>query len=147
MKVILLKDVKSLGKSGDIVNASDGYARNYLFPKNLAKEATNGNVKELNLRKEAERKRKTAEIEEAQKLAKELKDKQVKISVKSGEGGRLFGAITNKDIVNAMKEQLHIDVDKKKVVTDTIKQEGLYDVEVKLYPEVSTRIKVMVTSN
>ncbi|WP_392485937.1 50S ribosomal protein L9 [Haloimpatiens sp. FM7315] len=146
MKVILLKDVKALGKAGDVVNTSDGYARNFLFPKNLAKEATEGNVKSLNLRKEAERKRKTEEMEKAQKLAAELKGKEVKISVKVGENGRLFGAITSKDIKDAMKEQCNIDVDKKKIISEAIKQEGTYEVEVKLYPEVSTKIKVVVTS-
>lgn len=147
MKVILLKDVKGLGKSGNVVNASDGYARNFLFPKNLAKEATDGNVKELNLRKEAERKKKLEELEKAQKLASELKNKEVKIVLKAGKDGRLFGAITSKDIADAFKKQLNINIDKKKIVSDTIKQQGTYEVEVKLYPEVSTKIKVIVTSN
>ncbi|WP_035293102.1 50S ribosomal protein L9 [Clostridium sp. KNHs214] len=147
MKVILLKDVKGLGKSGDVANTSDGYARNYLFPKNLAKEATDGNVKELNLRKEVERKRKLEEMQKAQKLAADLKGKEVKIVAKAGEGGRLFGAITSKDIAEAMNKQYHIEIDKKKIVSDTIKQEGVYQVEVKVYPEVSTKIKVVVTSN
>ncbi|MFD3155375.1 50S ribosomal protein L9 [Haloimpatiens sp. FM7330] len=146
MKVILLKDVKGLGKKGEVANASDGYARNYLFPRNLAQEATQGNIKQLNQKKAAERKKKLQETEKAQKLASELKGKEVKIFTKCGDNGRLFGAITSKDISSALKKQYKIDVDKKKVVTDTIKQLGTYDVEVKIYPEISTKIKVAILS-
>ena len=132
MKVILLQDVKKLGKKGDVIEASDGYARNYLFPKKLATEATANELHVLNAKKENERKKKLAELEEAQKLAAELKGKEVTIEAKAGDGGRLFGAITNKSI------------DKKKVVIGTIKVAGGYDVEVKLYPEVSTKMKVVI---
>lgn len=144
MKVILLKDVKSVGKKGDVVNAADGYARNFLFPRKLAEEATDANMHILNKKNETERKKKTAEIEEAQKLANELKDKVVKIIGKAGENGKLFGAITSKDIAVALNKQCNLDVDKKKIVTDTIKLLGTYEVEVKLYPEISTKIKVLV---
>lgn len=146
MKVILLKDVKSLGKSGDIVKASDGYARNYLIPKGLAKEATESNINELNRRKAAERKKKLEETEKAQKLASELKNKEVKIFAKCGESGRLFGAITSKDISNALKSQYGIEIDKKKISTNAIKQLGTYDIEIKIYPEISTKIKLVVES-
>lgn len=146
MKVILLKDVKSLGKSGDIVKASDGYARNYLIPKGLAKEATESNINELNRRKAAERKKKLEETEKAQKLASELKNKEVKIFAKCGESGRLFGAITSKDISNALKSQYGIEIDKKKIATNAIKQLGTYDIEIKIYPEISTKIKLVVES-
>ncbi|MGL5245402.1 MAG: 50S ribosomal protein L9 [Sarcina sp.] len=144
MKVILLQDVKKLGKKGDVVNTSDGYARNYLFPRNLAQEATDSNMHILNAKKETERRKKTAEIEAAQKLAEELKDKTIKIEAKSGDNGKLFGAITSKDVANLIKEQFNIEIDKKKVVMDTIKIAGTYSIEVKLYPEVSTKMKVMV---
>jgi large subunit ribosomal protein L9 len=144
MKVILLKDVKSVGKKGDVVNAADGYARNFLFPRKLAEEATDSNMHILNKKNETERKKKTAEIEEAQKLANELKDKVVKIIGKAGENGKLFGAITSKDIAVALNKQCNLDIDKKKIVTDTIKLLGTYEVEVKIYPEISTKIKVLV---
>lgn len=145
MKVILLKDVKGKGKKGDVINSSDGYARNFLLPKGLAKEATDSNMHILNKKKEAERKKKIEETEEAQKLAEELKNKEIKITAKAGENGRLFGAITTKEIAKELKKQYKIDVDKKKIVSDTIKQLGSYEVEVKLYPEISTKIKVVIT--
>lgn len=145
MKVILLKDVKAMGKKGDAVNASDGYARNYLFPRGLAQEATEGNLHILNNKKEAERRQKLAEIEAAQKLAESLKGKEIKITVKSGENGRLFGSITGKDIADELNKKFKVNVDKKKIVVDTIRQLGIYDVEVKLYPEISTKIKLVVS--
>ena len=144
MKVILLQDVKSVGKKGEVVNASDGYARNFLFPKKLAQEANDVNMHILNKKNEADRKKKLAEIEEAQKVANDLKDKEVVIYAKSGDNGRLFGAITTKDISQEMEKQLNITVDKKKIVVNTIKTMGSYDVEVKLYPEISTKIKVII---
>jgi len=144
MKVILLKDIKSIGKKGDVVNAADGYARNYLFPRQLAQEATDPNMHILNKKNETERKKKTSEIEAAQKTANELKDKVVKIIGKAGENGKLFGAITNKDIATALNKQCNLDIDKKKIVTDTIKLLGTYEVEIKVYPEISTKIKVLV---
>ncbi|MEG1870546.1 MAG: 50S ribosomal protein L9 [Peptostreptococcaceae bacterium] len=144
MKVILLQDVKSVGKKGEVINASDGYARNFLFPKNLAQEANEVNMHILNKKNEADRKKKLAEIEEAQKLASNLKDKEVVIYAKSGDNGRLFGAITTKDISQEMDRQLNISIDKKKIVVNTIKTMGSYDVEVKLYPEISTKIKVII---
>ena len=137
MKVILLQDVKKLGKKGDVIEASDGYARNYLFPKKLAMEATANELHVLNVKKENERKKKLAELEEAQKLAADLKGK-------AGDGGRLFGAITNKDIAEAINSKFNLSIDKKKVVVGTIKVAGGYDVEVKLYPEVSTKMKVVI---
>lgn len=144
MKVILIKDVKALGRKGEVVNASDGYFRNFLLPRGLAKEANNSNLHVLNNQKKAERKQKLDEIEEAQKIAKSLKGKQIKIDIKSGENGRLFGSITGKDISDRLKKDFDITVDKKKVVMDNIKKVGSYDVEVKLYPEISTKIKVVI---
>ncbi|GAA0726537.1 50S ribosomal protein L9 [Clostridium malenominatum] len=144
MKVILLSDVKALGKKGDVVNASDGYARNFLFPKKLAIEATEGSMHILNNKKEAERRQKLAEIEAAQKVANEIKGKEVTLKVKSGENGRLFGSITGKDISEELKKSYKLDIDKKKIVVDVIRQLGTYEVEVKIYPEISTKIKVVV---
>ncbi|AKA71274.1 50S ribosomal protein L9 [Clostridium scatologenes] len=144
MKVILLKDVKSVGKKGDIINASDGYARNYLLPKGLAQEATGTNVHILNNKKEAERRQKLAEIEAAQKTAESLKGKEINLSVKTGENGKLFGSITGKDIADELNKKYNLKVDKKKIIVDNIKQVGTYDVEVKLYPEISTKIKVII---
>jgi large subunit ribosomal protein L9 len=144
MKVILLQDVKKLGKKGDVVNTSDGYARNFLFPRKLAIEANDSNMHVLNNKKEAERRQKTAEIEEAQKLAKEIQGKEILIKVKTGEQGRLFGSITGKDISEELKKKFNIDIDKKKIVVDAIRQLGTYEVEVKIYPEISTKVKVVV---
>lgn len=145
MKVILLQDVKKIGKKGEVINASDGYARNFLFPKKLAEEATDSNLHILNNKKENERKQKLAEIEAAQKLASELKGKVIKVTSKAGEGGKLFGAITSKDVAGLIKDQYKVEIDKKKIVMDTIKVAGGYEIEVKLYPEVSTKMKVIIT--
>ena len=145
MKVILLQDVKKLGKKGDVVSTSDGYARNFLFPRNLAQEATDSNLHVLNAKKDVERRKKTAEIEAAQKLADDLRDKVVKIDAKAGDSGKLFGAITSKDIADKINDQFNVKVDKKKILLDTIKIAGTYNIEVKLYPEVSTKMKVMVS--
>lgn len=146
MKVILLQDVKKIGKKGEVINASDGYARNFLFPKKLAEEATDSNLHILNNKKENERKQKLAEIEAAQKLASELKGKVIKVTSKAGEGGKLFGAITSKDVAGLIKDQYKVEIDKKKIVMDTIKVAGGYEIEVKLYPEVSTKMKVIITA-
>ncbi|EES49791.1 50S ribosomal protein L9 [Clostridium botulinum] len=144
MKVILLQDVKKIGKKGEVIEASDGYARNFLFPRKLAQEATDSNMHILNNKKENERKKKLAEIESAQKLAGELKGKEITIKTKIGESGKLFGAITSKDIASLIKTQYNVEIDKKKIVMDTIKLAGNYDIEVKLYPEVSTKMKVNI---
>ena len=144
MKVILLRDVKKMGKKGDVIEASDGYARNYLFPRKLAEEATANALHVVNAKKENERRKKLAELEAAQKLAAELKVKEVTVNAKAGENGRLFGAITNKDIAEVINNTFKLSVDKKKVVVETIKVAGTYDVEIKLYPEVSTKIKVII---
>ena len=144
MKVILLQGVKKIGKKGDVINTSDGYARNYLFPRKLAEEATDSNLHILNNKKENERKQKLAELEAAQKLAKELKGKELKLTVKTGENNKLFGAITSKDVAELIKTQYKVEVEKKKIVMDTIKLAGTYEIEVKLYPEVSTKMKLMI---
>lgn len=145
MKVILLQDIKGVGKKEEIINASDGYARNYLFPRKLAKEANEANVHVLNQKNEYERRQKLAEIEEAQKMAEDIKGIEVKIITKSGENGRLFGSITTKDISEALNKQHNLNIDKKKLVVDAIRQVGTYDVEVKIYPEISTKIKLIIS--
>ena len=144
MKVILLQDVKKMGKKGDVIEASDGYARNYLLPRKLAEEATANALHVVNAKKENERKKKLAELEAAQKLAAELKGKEVTINAKAGDNGRLFGAITNKDVAEVINSQFNLSIDKKKIVVNTIKVAGTYEVEVKLYPEVSTKMKVNI---
>ena len=115
MKLILLEDVKSVGKKGDIVNKNDGYALNYLIPKKLAVEATKANMNDLELKKKAEEKRKKEELEEAKKIAEQLNDKVVKVSVKAGENGKVFGSVTNKEIADALAKQTGMDIDKKKI--------------------------------
>lgn len=146
MKVILLQDVKNMGKKGDVIEASDGYARNFLLPKKLAEQANNNNLHVLNAKKENERKKKLAELEAAQKLASELKGKEIIIKAKVGDSGRLFGAITNKDVASLINTQFKLAIDKKKVVMDTIKVAGTYDIEIKLYPEVVTKMKVIIAA-
>ena len=145
MKVILLADIKSVGKKGEVINASDGYARNYLFPKKLAQEATESNMHIINQKKENERRKKLAEVEQAQNKAEELKGKEVSIRVKSGENGKLFGSITSKDIAEALKTQHNVDLDKKKITIENIKRLGVYEVEIKLYPEVVVKMKVVIS--
>ncbi len=144
MKVILLKDIKGVGKKSEVINASDGYARNFLFPKKYAEEANDSNLHILNRKAETVRKNKLEETEAAQRVADSLKGKQVKIAAKSGEAGRLFGAITSKDIAAEIKKQFQIDIDKKKIITESIRQLGNHEVELKIYPEVSTKINVIV---
>ena len=146
MKVILLSDVKNVGKKGEVVNTSDGYARNFLFPRKLAQEATAENLHILNAKKETERRKKLAEIEEAQKIAEKLKNKEIKITTKTGDNGRLFGAITSKDVAELINKEYGTEVDKKKIVMDTLKLVGSYDIEVKIYPEVSTKMKVVIAA-
>lgn len=147
MKVILLKDVKGTGKKGDVVEVADGFGRNFLVGRGLAQEATNNNVHIINVQKENERRKKLAEIEAAQKLANELKGKEIKIVSKCGDNGKLFGAITNKDVAEALRKQYDVEIDKKKISMDTIKLAGVYDIDVKLYSEISTKMKVVVSEN
>lgn len=147
MKVILLQDVKGLGKKGDIVNAKDGYARNFLFPKNLAKEATEGNIKVLEEQKAAKKAREAEELAKAKELAEKLSQLTVELKGKSGENGKLFGSITTKDVSEALKKQHNIDIDKRKMEIEggNIKTIGTTIVDVKVYPNVSAKLKVKVT--
>ncbi len=143
MKVILKQDVKGLGKKEDMVNVSDGYARNFLFPKNIAVEASATNINVMNTKKEAEKSKKDRELAHARELAAKIKDTVVVIKTKAGENGKLFGSITSKDIADRLKADHNLDIDKKKIVMhDAIKALGTTELEVKLYPEVSTRLTV-----
>lgn len=146
MKVILKMDVKGLGKKGEIVNTSDGYARNFLFPKGTAVEATEGNLKAQEAFNSKELKKKADETEAARQLAKKISGLSINICVKTGESGKLFGSITSKDIAEELKKQHGIEIDKKKFVLDeAIKTAGEYNVEVKVYPEISGKLKVNIT--
>ncbi len=146
MIVILLKDVKGSGKAGDVVKVSDGYARNMLLPKGLAKEATEGNVKSLEKAKALAEEKRLEEKAAAEKLAEDLKSKTVNIKTKGGEGGRLFGSITSKDIADELKKQHGITIDKKKFVLESpIKNTGDFQVTVKLFPEVAGKVNVKIT--
>lgn len=145
MIVILLKDVKGTGKAGEIVKVSDGYARNMLLPRGMAKEATEGNVRSLEKQKAIAAEKAAREKAEAEKLAEELESIIVEIIAKGGEGGRLFGSVTSMDISDALKEQTGKFIDKKKIVLDApIKNTGEVTVPVKLYPEVTGNLKINV---
>lgn len=143
MKVVLLEDVKNQGKKGQIVNVSDGYARNFLFPKKLAKVADEKVVSEVKAKEEALQYKKAEEKKAALALASQIKDKVVTIKA-AGGADKLFGAITSMDIANAIKNQFKIDIDKRKINIDSIKHFGTYDADIKLYPEISVSVKVSV---
>ena len=146
MIVILLKDVKGSGKAGDIVKVSDGYARNMLLPKGLAREATEGNVRSLEKQKEIAAEKRAEQKAEAQQLAAKLEDITLEIKTKGGESGKLFGSITSKDISDELARQEGIKIDKKKIdMSSPIKQAGQTTVTVKLFTEVSAELKVNVT--
>jgi len=145
MKVILLKDVKGLGKAGELVNTKDGYARNFLFPKKLAIEATDANLKKWEEEMAKKKQKQQEEYEEAVKLKEKIESISIQLKSKSGEGGKLFGSITSKDVAQALKAQHNIDIDKKKIeMKNNIKSLGTTTVEVKVYPEVTATLKVNV---
>jgi len=146
MKVILMKDVKGLGKAGDLVNAKDGYARNFLLPKGLAVEATPANLKKWEEEKKAEAQRKEEEYQEALELKKKIEAITVELKAKAGEGGRLFGSITSKDIADALKAQHKIDIDRRKIeMKDNIKSLGTTQVDVRVYAELVAKLNVKIT--
>lgn len=145
MKVILLADVKSLGKKNDIVDVADGYAKNGLINKKLAVEATPKALNDLKLKKQNNEKVAAENLAAAKQLAKDLEDKTVIVKIKCGEGGKTFGSITGKEIAEESKKQLKLDIDKKKIViSEPIKAIGSYEVTYKVHPEVSATIKVKV---
>ena len=145
MKIILLEDVKSLGKKGEIVNVNDGYARNFILPKKLGVEATGKNLNDLKLQKNNEKKIALENLEAAKNLGEQIKAGKVELSIKVGEGGRTFGSVSSKEIAGAVKEQMGLDVDKKKIqLKEAIKSLGTHIVAVKLHPEVTAELQVVV---
>ena len=145
MKVILLENVKSLGKKGEIVNVNDGYARNFILPKKLGVEATGKNLNDLKLQKNNEKKVAQENLDAAKELAAELSAGKVEFAIKVGEGGRTFGSVSSKEIAVAVKDQMQLDIDKKKIqLKESIKSLGTHIVTVKLHPEVSAELKVVV---
>lgn len=145
MKIILLKDVKDIGKEGDLVNSKDGFARNFLFPRNLAIEATPANLKKWEAKKNIAETKKIEEQKEANIIKEKLEKLTVEIKAKGGTGGRLFGSITSLDISNALKKQHNIEIDKRKIeLKDNIKAAGSKEVDIKVYPEIIAKLKVNV---
>ncbi len=148
MKVILLQDVKTLGKKDQIVDINDGYARNFILPKKLGIEATPANLNSLKLQKANEAKIAAENLANAKAYAEELSKLTVVVGMKAGEGGKAFGSVSSKEIVEAAKKQHNVELDKKKVVLpEAIKSFGTYEVTVKLHPEVQAKIKVKVEEN
>lgn len=145
MKVILLEDVKALGKKGQIVDVSDGYAKNFILKKKLGVEANSANMNDLKLQKAREEKVAQQQLDAAKELAKVLEEKSVTVKIKAGEGGRAFGSVSSKEIATAYKEQCGMDIDKKKIqLTESIKTFGVFEVPVKLHPQVTGKLKVKV---
>lgn len=145
MKVILLQDVKSLGKKGEIVDVSDGYARNFIFPKKYGVEANAKNLNDLKLQKANDEKVAAENLAKAKELSEQLKDRKVVVKLKAGEGGKTFGSVSSKEIAEAAAEQLDLEIDKKKIqIADPIKNLGDYEVTVKLHPQVNATLKVTV---
>lgn len=147
MKVILCADIKNVGKKDQVINASDGYARNFLFPKKLAVPADKGNMNKLQAKQEAKQYKKNLELEDAKKIAEKINQITLKIKTKSGDNGKIFGSITSKEIVQNLEEQFKIVVDKKKVnLKEPIKSLGTTIVELKLFEGVNAKLKVMIVS-
>ena len=147
MKVILLADVKGAGKKEEIVNVSDGYARNFLFPKKLAVEATPGAAKEIERKKAAERQREMERRAAAEAKAKTLRGKVITVHAKAGSQGRLYGSITGQEVADALNAQYQVEIDKRKIeLNETIRTVGEYEAVVKLYPEISAKMAVKVVA-
>ena len=147
MKIILLEDVKSVGKKGELVELKEGYARNFIIPKKLGVEATDANMNTLKLQKRNEEKVAKEQLEAAQAMAAEIEKMTVKLELKAGEGGKIFGSVSCKEIAKAVTDQYGKEIDKKKLqLADTIKTVGMHEVTVKLHPKVSAKLKVQVES-
>lgn len=145
MEIILLEDVKPLGKKGQIVKVNEGYARNYIIPKKLGLEATSKNLNDLKLQKQKADKIAQEQLDEAKALKAHIEEQSISMEIKLGEGGRSFGSITGKEIAAELKNQRNIEVDKKKInLTDAIKAPGTYEVEIKLHKDVKAALKVKV---
>lgn len=148
MKVILLSDIKGVGKKDQVIEASDGYARNYLFPKKLAVEANNANMSKLKAKQESNQFRKDTEKKEAEEIAKKLKGIMLKIKVRAGENGKIFGGVTSKEISEGLKRDYNIEIDKKKIILSaTVKNLGMITVDIKLYEGVIGKLKVDIIAN
>lgn len=148
MKVILKQDIKGVGKKDQIINAADGYARNFLFPKNLAVPADVGNMNNLQAKKDSNAFRKGEELKEAKEIAEKLKKITIKLTIKAGENGKLFGGVTSKEIAEALKKDFNIEIDKKKVMLkETIKVAGVTKVDIKLYEGVVASVNVQIIPN
>lgn len=145
MKVILNQDVKGLGKKGELVNTSDGYARNFLFPRKLASEANSQAMTELQNRENSKKHKIAVETQEAKDTAAKIEGKIIKVTAKAGQGGRLFGSVTSKEIAAEMKNQFGIDIDRRKITVNDIKAFGTYPATVKLYQGVTAEFKVAVS--
>ena len=145
MEIILLQDVKTLGKKGDLVKVNDGYARNYILPKKLGMEATAKNKNDLKLQKQNEERVAAQQLADAKAFAEDLKDKSVTVKIKAGKDGKVFGSVSTKEIAQAVKEQLGLEIDKKKLVLDEpIKSCGIFPVVLKLHAKVQAELKVKV---
>lgn len=145
MKIILLEDVKSVGKKGDLVEIKEGYAKNFIIPKKLGVEATDANKNTLKLQKQNEEKIAREQLAAAQALAAELEQMTVRMEIKGGEGGKTFGSVSSKEIAKAVADQYGKEIDKKKIqIDETIKAAGMYEVTVKLHPKVTAKLKVHV---
>jgi large subunit ribosomal protein L9 len=144
MDVILTQDVKTLGKKGDLVKVNEGYARNFLIPKGLATEATKGAITQIQEKKEAQKRAEERAKQQAYELAAKLKGQTVTLKVKAGEKGKIFGSINSADVATAINKQFKLDIDKKKIQIDTIKELGTFTAKIKLFPEVSAEIKISV---
>ena len=148
MKVILLDNIKGVGKKDEVINASDGYARNYLFPKKLAVEANNENMLKLRAKQNGIEYKKGIEKEEATKLANRLKEMTLKLKVKAGENGKIFGGVTSKEIAENLKTQYSIEIDKKKInLPETIKTLGTVTVDIKLYEGIVGKLKIKILAD
>lgn len=148
MKVILCADIKNVGKKDQIINASDGYARNYLFPKKLAVPADKENMSKLQAKQESKQYQRNLELEEAKKIANKINEITLKIKTKSGENGKIFGSITSKEIAQNLEEQYKIVVDKKKInLKEPIKVLGATNVDLKLFEGVNAKLKVLIVSD
>lgn len=147
MKVILQQDVKSLGNKGDVVDVSDGYARNYLFPRKFALEASSGNLKEVKAKKELLKKRQQQEIDKAEQLKEKLANTLITLTTKAGENGKLFGSVTSKEIATVLQSKHGIKIDKRKIdMPEPIKSLGSYGVKVKIHPQVHGELTVKITA-
>lgn len=145
MEVVLLEDVKALGKKGQIVKVNDGYARNFILPKKLGVEATTKNLNDLKLKKANEEKMAAEQLAEAKALAAKIAELSVTVSIRSGEGGRTFGSVSTKEIARAVAEQLNLEIDKKKMVLpEPIKSLGVTEVPIKLHKDVTAKLRVKV---